>query len=110
MGDTFMFMNEMMKAQATSAEEADLYRKYFENKKFSERRYGRAMTMAGMTPYFIACFAYRGMALKFLTFYGLVLGFNAIYDVGMYLRFFVHGPSMMRKIMELDPEENFGSI
>ena len=35
---------------------------------------------------------------------------NAIYDTGMYMRFFIHGPKYMKQVLELDPETSFASI
>lgn len=56
------------------------------------------------------CFMKRGMAWKVIIFYGIVTTVNALYDVGMYLAFFVHGPKFMRKIMELDQTDSFSAI
>ena len=52
----------------------------------------------------------RGMAWKVIIFYGIVTTVNALYDVGMYLAFFVNGPKFMRKIMELDQTDSFSAI
>ena len=53
-------------------------------------------------PYTLAFFYYRGALWKAATFYALFCSVNAVYDAGVYLHFFMHGPAIMRKIMELD--------
>ena len=35
---------------------------------------------------------------------------NAIYDSGMYIRFFIHGPSYLKHIMTLNQDESFAAI
>ena len=35
---------------------------------------------------------------------------DALYDMGVYTYFFIHGPSHMKKLLDLPPTENFGSI
>ena len=44
----------------------------------------------------------RGITWKVVTLYGIVTTLNAIYDSGMYVAFFLNGPTFMRKIMDLD--------
>ena len=61
-------------------------------------------------PYMYACAKYRGYIWKGLTFYLFLNCMNAIYDCGMYTRFFVYGPSSMKKCAELDPNKSFASI
>ena len=66
--------------------------------------------MGAMLPYGFACFAYRGMAWKVVSFYGIVCMVDAMYDAGMYIDFFIHGPKAMRSLIDLDPNHNFASI
>ena len=61
-------------------------------------------------PYTLAFFYYRGALWKAATFYALFCSVNAVYDAGVYLHFFMHGPAIMRKIMELDEQSSFASI
>ena len=35
---------------------------------------------------------------------------NAVYDCGVYARFFCYGPSSMQKVVKLDHNEHFSSI
>mgnify|MGYP006108121397 CR=1 FL=1 len=63
-----------------------------------------------MLPYIWACGRYRGYVVKGLLFFAIVRLMDAFYDCGMYFRFFVHGPLIMRKIVALDPAESFASI
>ena len=50
------------------------------------------------------------MAWKAFTFYFIVKMMDAIYDSGIYLRFFIQAPKFMRDIVSLSPEESFASI
>jgi len=61
-------------------------------------------------PFLVACGAYRGRTWKLGAFLGIYVLRNAIYDGGMYLRFFLYGPSYMKAIMNVDPEHSFASI
>ena len=36
--------------------------------------------------------------------------FEALYDTGMYLHFFIHGPKYIKQIINLDETENFAAI
>ena len=65
---------------------------------------------AAYIPYFFACMKYRGWYWKGISFFVLVYLMDALYDCGVYLRFFFHGPRAIREIMELDPKSSFGSI
>ena len=42
--------------------------------------------------------------------YSIFVTLNAIYDVGMYGRFFILGPGYLRKLAELDSKENFSAL
>ena len=46
----------------------------------------------------VACSKYKGMWWKFLGFYAIYSLLNSIYDVGMYARFFVYGPSYFKAL------------
>ena len=39
---------------------------------------------------------------KFLVFYGIYVTLDAIYDSGVYFRFFLYGPSYLRQIAKID--------
>jgi hypothetical protein len=54
-----------------------------------------------------ACGIYRGYLWKGLAFYVIYREIDAIYDFGMYLSFFLRGPSQMRRILELDSSRSF---
>ena len=53
---------------------------------------------------------YRGYIWKGLSIYVIFKMMNAIYDCGIYARFFVYGPFSMRKVLKLNPDENFAAI
>ena len=110
LGDSFTFFNELVKTQATCKEENDIFGDYLCDLKGSQRKYGRAAVFAVLTPYFIACGKYRGMAWKAFSFYVLCKMMDAIYDSGIYLRFFLQAPKSMRDIVALEPENSFASI
>lgn len=80
-----------------------------ENKK-SNKRYGRAMIISVILPYLYACGIYRGYAWKGLLFYLIYREVDAIYDCGMYTRFFVNGPRQMKYVLNLDEGKSFGAI
>ena len=61
-------------------------------------------------PYVYVCGVYRGMLWKAGLLYVLTKLVNAQYDLGMYVRFFVHAPKHIKKILELEPEKSFASI
>ena len=90
--DSFTFWNELVKTQATSQDECDVFEEYNEKYKTSQRKYGRGAVMTVFMPYMYACAKYRGYIWKGLTFYMFLNCMNAIYDCGMYARFFVYGP------------------
>ena len=91
-------------------EENDVMGEYPKDLKTSQRKYGRAAVVSVFTPYFYVCGVYRGMLWKAGLFYLLCKMMDAIYDSGIYLRFFIHAPNYMRRIAELDPEVSFASI
>ena len=63
-----------------------------------------------MLPFAFSCLKYRGRMWKLGVFCGIFILRNAIYDSGMYIRFFLYGPSYLRQIMTLDQNESFGAI
>ena len=63
-----------------------------------------------MLPYVYACGAYRGHMWKFLIFYGIYVTLDAIYDSGVYFRFFLYGSKYMRQIANIYYSESFASI
>ena len=99
LGDTYMFMNEMCKTQATSREEHDVMLYIFDDMNDGNKRYGRLSTAAFFAPYVYLCATYRGYAWKFLMFYIMYRELDSFYDVGIYLRFFIYGPKYMRKFL-----------
>lgn len=110
MGDSYFFINEIVKVQGTSPEEATLYNSYVQEKRLSDRRWGRAAATCVFAPYFWQCFIRRGIAWKIAVFYGLLICTDAVYDVGLYTSFLVNGPGFMRKLMRQDESTSFGSI
>ena len=63
-----------------------------------------------MLPYVYSCGVYRGHLWKFLIFYGIYVTLDAIYDSGVYFRFFLYGPRYMRQIAEIDQTESFAAL
>lgn len=57
-----------------------------------------------------SCGIYRGYLWKGLAFYLIYREIDAIYDFGMYLGFFIKGPSQLKRILKLDPETSFAQI
>lgn len=73
-------------------------------------KYGRLVIASVFLPYLYACGVKRGYLWKGLAFYVIYKSFNALYDIGMYLRFIVYGGSYLRKILALKEDESFGNI
>ena len=61
-------------------------------------------------PFSFACMKYRGRMWKVGAFFGIFLMRNAIYDSGMYIRFFLYGPGYLRQIMNLNQDDSFAAI
>lgn len=110
LGDTFFFVNELVKSVATSPEEQQIFADYLHSKKRRDAKYGRAVVVSSVLPYFYACFRYGGWAWKLFTFLGLMSTINATFDVGMYLNFCVNGMPLFKKLLNLDPQNNFSAI
>ena len=72
--------------------------------------YGRTALASVFVPYLYMCSIRKGYIWKFAILYSFLKLFDSFYDTGMYLRFFVHGPSEMRKVASLDNEKSFASI
>ena len=66
--------------------------------------------MGAFAPYVFASAYYRGYTWKILSFYAFYRVVHSIYDYGKYANFFAYGPGQMKRIVELDPKENFASI
>ena len=66
--------------------------------------------MAVMAPYVYCAGKYSGWTWKIVAWYAIYRLFHAIYDVGVFMRFFIYGPSYIKSILELDPQESFASI
>ena len=110
LSDAYFFVNELTKTQGTSEAEADLYIQWHQQRQRGDQRYGRLSVFALSLPYCYLMFKYSGMVWKCALFYGFYCSFQAQYDMGMYLNFFIHGPKLMRKIMALDQDESFSPI
>ena len=64
-------------------------------------------------PYVLSLFSYRGLLWKATSLYVISSTFDAIYDMGMYLHFFIQAPSHMRSLLTLADKpdvESFGAI
>jgi len=103
-------MNEIIKTQPTSQEEADLFMRLIKENKDGNRRYGRLVTLSVILPYMYSCGVYRGYIWKALALYLIYREMDALYDMGMYLNFFIHGNKQMRSILDLDPKTSFSPI
>jgi hypothetical protein len=68
------------------------------------------MICSVILPYLYACGMYRGYAWKGLLFYLIYREADAIYDAGIYTRFFIHGPRQLRYVLNLEESKNFGAI
>lgn len=66
--------------------------------------------MSVLLPYMWSCGVYRGYLWKGVVFYFIYREIDAIYDLGMYLGFFLKGPRQMRDVLALDPEKSFAHI
>ena len=80
------------------------------HKRRKERFYGRSYVGLVVVPYFLTLFTKRSIAYKLMTGYLIYTCLDALYDMGVYTYFFLHGPRFIRKLVELEPSENFGSI
>ena len=83
---------------------------FLKENKAGNKRYGRSMIAGVMLPYFYICGTYKGYFWKLLLFYFIYREADALYDFGIYTRFFIHGPKQFRKILSLKDTENFGCI
>jgi hypothetical protein len=110
LGDTFFFWNELVKAQATSRDENEIFGDYGMGRKRNERFYGRCYVSAVCLPFFVSLFKKSSYFYKLATAYVLYSCIDALYDMGVYTHFFVHAPKYMRRMIALPGEENFGSI
>ena len=63
-----------------------------------------------MAPWIYGVTHYRGYIWKGLSIYVIFKMINAIYDCGIYARFFCYGPKSIQKILSLDHNENFAAI
>ena len=68
------------------------------------------MIAGAYLPFVYVCMKYKGWIWKGAVFYLLVQSMDALYDVGVFLRFFVHGPAALREVLSLDPQQSFGCI
>ena len=110
LGDTYHFFNELVKAQATTREENTIFHEYMDHKKVRERFYGRMYACAAIVPWFFSLFSRKSIAYKLVSGYLLYTCLDALYDMGVYTYFFIHGPKYMRQCVELPPNQHFGSI
>lgn len=110
LGDTYFFFNELVKQQATTHAENAIFIDYLAQKRRYERYYGRAYVTALAVPYIASLFSLQSLTKKIILGYGLFSLLDALYDMGVYTYFFIHGPAHIRKVIELEPEKNFASI
>ena len=96
MGDTYFFFNELVKAQATSKEENSIFIDYRLHKQKHDRFYGRLYAGACVVPYLITVLSRRSIMFKLGTGYLLYTCMDALYDMGVYTYFFLHGPTYMK--------------
>ena len=102
MSDAYQFFNEIVKTQATSSTENDLFNEYDNDSKKQCRTFGRVFVGSTLVPYLYVVSMYRGFTWKFATFYVIYRMLDAIYDSGMYARFFLFGPSAMKRLAQMD--------
>ena len=86
----------MHKQQPTSEFEATIFQKYTACRKNNEKKYGRGLLLATGLPLLGFLLSKKGVWWKIGGVYIFATLLNAIYDAGMYLHFFMHGPSYMR--------------
>ena len=72
--------------------------------------YGRLGIAATILPYLFVCGVYKGYVWKGLLFYLIYREIDAVYDFGMYLNFFIHGPKQLKRVLSLDSEKSFAQI
>lgn len=65
---------------------------------------------AVMFPFAYSCAKFYGRWWKLAAFGVIFVLRNAIYDSGMFIRWFIYGPSYLKAIMELDQNESFAAI
>uniref|UniRef100_A0A7S3ILZ0 Uncharacterized protein n=1 Tax=Strombidium inclinatum TaxID=197538 RepID=A0A7S3ILZ0_9SPIT len=110
LGEAFLFWNEMIKSQATSYEENNVFLEYLDRSKPGSRRFGQVATMGAFMPLVWSFAKYRGSLWKVGAFYAFYRFMDAIYDQGIYLYFFLYGPGAMKKVLDLDGDKSFGHI
>ena len=108
--ESWEFFNELVKSNGTSHKECELYMDWHRKNIDGTTFYNRCLMASIMIPYAGFCVSRRGIALKAMSFYGIVCMLEAIHDTGIYLNFFFHGPGQMRTILELDQKKHFASI
>ena len=100
----------MIKNQATCQQESEVFRAYMDKQNYWEKRLGRLLCLCTGAPLLFMLALKKGAAWKIGGIYMYSVVFNAIYDSGIYLQFFLNGPSSMRKILALDEEKSFSAI
>ena len=68
------------------------------------------MVASVFIPYLYACGIFRGLFWKGLGFYAIYREVDALYDIGMYISFFLRGPGYIKSIMKIEDEKSFGKI
>ena len=96
LGDTYFFFNELVKAQATNRAENDIFKNYLMHKRSTERYYGRMYVGAITIPYFFLLFGRTKMIQKLALGYVVFSLLDALYDMGVYTYFFLHGPGHIK--------------
>ena len=87
-----------------------MYVDYNMHKRKNEKLYGRLVVSSVALPYIISLLGRKSVFFKLGTGYLLYTCMDALYDMGIYAYFFLHGPGFMRRLVELEPTENFSSI
>ena len=82
---------------------------YLASKKKKEKSYCRGMIALVGIPYAGFLLAKKGIMFKLGGVYLFSTVFDAIYDTGMYLHFFFHGPNYMRQLLALE-DKSFAAI
>ena len=83
---------------------------YNMHKRKNEKFYARSAVACVALPYLVSLLGRKSAMYKIGTGYLLYTCMDALYDVGIYAYFFLHGPHFFRRLVELESTENFSSI
>ena len=82
--DAYFFWNEMVKNQATSHEESEIFRAYVAKQGLWEKKLGRLLCFFTGAPLLLMLALKKGAMWKIGGVYMYSVVFNAIYDSGIY--------------------------